>query len=188
MIPPARPGVVAIDHERVQIAILLFDGFSAIDAATAHAAAFSLDRADVIFAAIAPGPIRDDSRRLELTADAALLEVPRPDLLIVPGGVGALSARGCGAIERWIAAADHRHSHFLTIGAGALFAARAGVLVGRAVAAPGALHDRLAELGARPVPEPIAITDAVASTRSASHTAYLTAAVAAHISLSKGNR
>jgi transcriptional regulator GlxA family with amidase domain len=186
VIPPARPGGRATEHERVQIAIVLFDSFAAIDAATAHAAALTLDRADVVFTASAPGPIRDESRRVELTANAALVEVPRPDLLIVPGGAGALSAGRGGAIEAWIAAADRAGSRLLTIGAGALFGAEAGVLADLPVAAPGALHDRLSALGATPVPQPIAVADRVASSRAAIHAAYVTAALAARTSPSKG--
>jgi hypothetical protein len=42
----------------------------------------------VVLAAHAPGPVVNEKGTLRLVADAALADVPRPDVIVVPGGPG----------------------------------------------------------------------------------------------------
>ncbi|MFD4419878.1 DJ-1/PfpI family protein [Agromyces sp. NPDC058484] len=171
----------------MQIAILLFDRFAAIDAVTLHGALSVLPDADAAFVAHEPGPVRDDTRRLELTADAALHEMPRPDVLAVPGGDGAALAAPNGAIETWIGSAVQHGAWVVTVASGALLAARAGVLTGRRVVAPEHLHHQLTHFGAHPVLDRTVIARPMASARSTSSVAHLITTLATHLE-SKGIR
>lgn len=133
MIPPARRSAAGADHECVLIAILLYDGFSALDAVALHSMLAASGDDDAVLVAQAPGPVPDDSGRLQLTADAALHEVPLPDVVALPGGLGARRAASDPVTATWISAAAAHGARVLVVGDGARLAVEAGV-----DAAPGA--------------------------------------------------
>ena len=56
----------------MQIAILLYDRFTALDAVGPYEILSRIPGAEVVFAAARPGPVRTDMASLALTADAAL--------------------------------------------------------------------------------------------------------------------
>jgi putative intracellular protease/amidase len=157
----------------VQIAILLFDGFAALDAVALHNALSSAPRADITFAALRPGSWRDETRQLELTADASLSEIPRPDLLVVPGGSGARTAAGNRAIGGWLGSAA-ASARTVAVSDGVLILGRAGLLHGRRVAAPARLHGELAALGAVPTAERLLIDGRLATAATAEAATELT--------------
>jgi len=72
----------------VQIVILLYDRFTALDAVGPYEVLARLPGTTVVFAAERPGVVRADTGMLGLTADAALGDVPHPDIVLVPGGPG----------------------------------------------------------------------------------------------------
>lgn len=111
----------------MQIAILIFERCSALDAVALHRALRAAADDDAVLVAARPGPIRDATGRLELTADAALQEIPRPDVIAIPGGAGAARASHDQTTVAWIAAAVQAGARAVTVGAGSLLVARAGV-------------------------------------------------------------
>jgi transcriptional regulator GlxA family with amidase domain len=163
VISPARRQTAAPDYERVQIAIVLFDRFAARDVVTFSEAFAALPGAEIALVSTTPGSIRDNTHRIELTADAGLHEAPLPDVLVVPGGEGASVAHSTSAIEAWIRAAVLQGACSVSVATGSLIVARAGVLKGRAVAAPALLHAILAHHGAHPVSDRAVIADRVAT-------------------------
>ena len=78
----------------MDIAILLFDRFTALDAVGPYETLSRLPDATVTFVAAEPGLIRTDVGSLGLMADASLDEMPRPDILVVPGGPGQVLPMG----------------------------------------------------------------------------------------------
>ena len=72
----------------MQIVIVLFDRFTALDAVGPYQVLTSLPGAEVVFAAEQPGPVTDDVGRLHLAAEVALADIPHPDVVLVPGGPG----------------------------------------------------------------------------------------------------
>ena len=75
----------------MQIAILLYDRFTALDAIGPYEVLSRLDHAEVVFAAERPGPVHTDTGMLAITADASIGELAHPDIVLVPGGPAAES-------------------------------------------------------------------------------------------------
>jgi putative intracellular protease/amidase len=137
----------------MQIAILLYDRFTALDAVGPYDVLGRLPGADLAFVAVEPGPVRTEQRTLALTADKALSEVPRPDLVMVPGGFGTRALFDDEAIIGWLREA-HEHSKWTTsVCTGSLLLAAAGILDGVEAATHWLARDELAALGAIPVPD-----------------------------------
>src|SRR5437867_9309850 len=72
----------------MRIAILLYDGMTALDAIGPYDVLRQLPGAEVTFVGDTAGVKRTEEQPLGLVADRALAEVPRADVLVVPGGFG----------------------------------------------------------------------------------------------------
>lgn len=169
----------------MQIAILLFDRFAALDAVALHNALSSLPGADITFAGLRPGPWRDETRQLELTADAALTEIPHPQLVVLPGGNGALAASRNRAVAQWLAGAA-AGGWTVAVSDGLLIVGRAGLLSGRRVAAPPRLHNDLAALGASVTAEQVVVDGRLATAVGADAATALTSRLPVHTITTKG--
>ncbi len=141
----------------MQATILLFDRFTALEAVGPHDALAGTPEIDVTFIAERVGPIRDDTGRLQLTADAALGEFPHPDIVVVPGGPGAQQHLVNGTVHQWLRAADCQAQWMLAIGSGATILAAAGLLRGYSATATDTTDRLLAEHGARPTAHAVVI-------------------------------
>ena len=90
----------------MEIAIPLYEDFTALDAVGPYEVLSRLPGARVRFltaTASAPTAVRTDNRMLELVAEASLEDVPRPDVLVVPGGISRRRASPTtSATGRWI--------------------------------------------------------------------------------------
>ena len=84
----------------MEIAIPLYDRFTALDAVGPYQVLSALPEARVRFIAAEAGPVRADNRMLTLVAEASLDDVPSPDILVVPGGIGTRAAAGGRAAGR----------------------------------------------------------------------------------------
>jgi putative intracellular protease/amidase len=141
----------------VQIAILLYDRLTALDAVGPYEVLARLPGATVVFAAERPGPVRADTGMLALTADAALADVPHPDIVLVPGGPGADDQMTDGAVHEWLRAADAASSWTASVCTGSLILAAAGPLAGHRATSHWLALDQLAELGVTPVSQRVVI-------------------------------
>jgi transcriptional regulator GlxA family with amidase domain len=136
----------------VQIAIPLFDGLTALDAIGPYEVLSRPPGWDVVFVAAEPGPKRTDNAVLALTADAALADLPRPDIVVVPGGVGTRSSANDELVE-WIRSV-HEHTRWTTsVCTGSLLLGKAGVLEGLRATTHWLSLDLLREYGAEPTSE-----------------------------------
>ncbi len=99
----------------MNIAIVLYDRFTALDAIGPYEVLSRLPGASVTFAAAEAGPVQTDNGMLTLLAERPLSEVERPDIVLVPGGPGEVAARAGGAVLDWLRAAD-AHQHVDDIG------------------------------------------------------------------------
>jgi len=90
----------------MKIAILLFDRFTCLDAIGPYQVLSGLPGAEVSFVAERPGPIRDEVGSLVVSASAGLPDVPRPDVIVVPGGPGQRDQMQDGPVHEWLRTAD----------------------------------------------------------------------------------
>ena len=132
----------------MQIVIALFDRFTALDAVGPHQVLHHLPGAEVIFAADRVRGITDESGTLTLQARAAYADVPRPDIIVVPGGPGQAAQMTQGPLQDWLIEADKTSTWTTSVCTGALILAAAGLLAGRAATTYWLALDELGRLGA----------------------------------------
>ena len=135
----------------MQIAILLFDRFTVLDAIGPYQVLSGLPGVGVSFVAERPGPIRDEEGSLILSAQAGLPDVPRPDIIVVPGGPGQNDQMRDGPVHEWLWNADQTSAWTNSVCTGSLILAAAGLLAGRRATSHWLALDELAQLGATPV-------------------------------------
>lgn len=144
----------------MQIAILLFDGLVALDAVGPYDVLKLVPGADVRLVAARPGEVATDGP-LKLVAGASLEEVPRPDVVVVPGGPGALAASGHEPTLAWLRSA-HEHTRFTaSVCWGSELLGAAGLLDGARATSHWLVLDELALHGATPVDERVVISDRI---------------------------
>jgi putative intracellular protease/amidase len=135
----------------MQIAILLFDRFTCLDAIGPYQVLSGLPGAEVSFVAEHPGPIRDEKGSLVVSAQAGLADVPRPDIVVVPGGPGQNDQMQDGPVHEWLRTADQATTWTTSVCTGSLVLAAAGLLAGRRATTHWLAMDELGQLGATPV-------------------------------------
>lgn len=135
----------------MQIAILVFDRLTALDAIGPYEVLSRLPGADTVLVGVRPGPVRSDTGSLTLTADAALDEVPRPDVVVVPGGPGQTAHMSDSPILNWLRAISPTWT--TSVCTGSLILAAAGLLSGRRATSHWLAIDQLAAFGAHPTSE-----------------------------------
>jgi transcriptional regulator GlxA family with amidase domain len=142
----------------VLVTIVLFDRFTALDAVGPYDVLSSLPGAEVVFAAHAPGPVVNEKGTLRLIADAALPDIQRPDVVVVPGGPGQNAHMADEALLEWLRAADEHSAWTTSVCSGSLLLASAGLLRERRATTHWLAMDKLAGLGAVPAAERV-VTD-----------------------------
>ncbi len=141
----------------MQIAILLFDRFTVLDAIGPYQVLGGLPGAEVVFVAERPGHISDEEGALILSARAGLPDVPHPDIIVVPGGPGQNNQMQDGPVHEWLRAADQTSVWTTSVCTGSLILAAAGLLTGRRATSHWLALDQLGRLGATPVAERVVI-------------------------------
>jgi putative intracellular protease/amidase len=137
----------------MQVVIVLYDRFTALDAVGPYQVLTSLPGAEVVFAAEHPGPVTDDVGRLHLAAEAALADIPHPDVVLVPGGPGQNDQMHDGPLHQWLRAADQTTEWTTSVCTGSLILAAAGLLTGRRATSYWMALGQLGKYGAIPVSE-----------------------------------
>jgi putative intracellular protease/amidase len=137
----------------MQIAILLFNRFTVLDAVGPYQVLSSLPGADVVFVAEQAGPVSDEKGSLTLSAPAALADVPHPSIVVVPGGPGQNDQMHDGPVHEWLRAADQTSTWTTSVCTGSLILAAAGLLTGRRATSHWLALEELGQLGAVPLSE-----------------------------------
>jgi transcriptional regulator GlxA family with amidase domain len=137
----------------MQVAYVLYDRFTALDIIGPYEVLNSLPDAESVFVAEQAGPVRNESGNLALVADRALEEVPHPDIVVVPGGFGTRALLEHRPLLDWLRAAHETSTWTTSVCTGALLLAAAGLLDGTPATTHWCARERLASLGACPVPD-----------------------------------
>jgi putative intracellular protease/amidase len=137
----------------MEIAILMFDGFTALDAVGPYEVLSRLPGAQVRFVAAEPGPTLTETRSLSLVAEHSLAESPAPEIVVVPGGFGTRALLDDEELLGWIRSAHETSRWTTSVCTGSLLLGAAGVLRGLKATSYWAVLDRLAEFGAEPTSE-----------------------------------
>ena len=137
----------------IDIAIALFPQVTALDAVGPYEVLQRLPGATVTFVGEHAGEVRTDNGFLGLTVDATFDDVTRPDVVLIPGGIGTRSLLEDAPILDWVRSV-HETSRFTTsVCTGALVLAAAGLLDGLTATTHWANYDLLRQLGAEPTAE-----------------------------------
>jgi transcriptional regulator GlxA family with amidase domain len=134
----------------MQIAILLFDGITALDAIGPYEALWRVEDHQVDFVAADAG-LKRTRHGLGLLADRALDQVPAPEVLVIPGGAGVDEQIGDPRVLRWIRQVHETTRWTTSVCTGALLLGAAGILEGRRATTHWMSHGRLSDYGATPV-------------------------------------
>lgn len=138
---------------RMDISILLFDRFTALDAVGPYEVLSRLPGATVTFVARERGIVRTDVGSLGIEVTTATDEVDRTDILLIPGGPGELAERAVPETIEWVRAMDATSTWTTSVCTGALVLAQAGLLDGRPATSHWSALGVLERLGAIPVEE-----------------------------------
>lgn len=134
----------------MDIAILLFDRFTALDAVGPYEVFSRLPGARVVFVAEHAGPVAADTRSLQLVAEAPLAQLPRPGIVVVPGGPGQADQMADGPVHDWLRSADQASTWTTSVCTGSLILAAAGLLRGRQATSHWLALGQLPAFGAIP--------------------------------------
>ena len=133
----------------MKIAIPLYDRFTALDAVGPFEVLARLPGAEVTWLAREPGPVSTDNG-LTLLAGAAYEDLPQPDVLLVPGGLGTYDALEDDRLVEWIRRAHETSDWTTSVCTGSLLLAAAGVLDGLDATTHWLDLEALERLGANP--------------------------------------
>jgi len=133
----------------MEIAFLLFDGITPLDAIGPFEVLGKLPGAEIRMVAKEKGEVRTKGQSLAMIADYALADVAKPEILVVPGGPGADAMAGDGAVTDWLSRAHETTTWTTSVCTGALILGGAGVLKGLKATTHWRAMDDLAAFGAQ---------------------------------------
>ena len=137
----------------MQIAILIFDGLTALDAIGPYEVLSRLPGAELRIVAKEAGLKRTDTGALGVEADLALDDLEAPEVVLVPGGKGSRPLMRDPEVLEWLRSAHAGSTWTTSVCTGALVLGAAGILDGKRATTHWAFLDRLSEFGAEPVAE-----------------------------------
>jgi putative intracellular protease/amidase len=137
----------------MNIAIVLYDKFTALDAIGPYEVLSRLPDAKLAFVAAEPGPVTTDNGMLTIIAERSLVQEQQPDIVLVPGGPGEVVQRAGGAVLDWLKQVDLTSTWTTSVCTGSLILAAAGLLQGKRATSHWLAMDVLRSLGAEPVDE-----------------------------------
>lgn len=137
--------------------IPIFDGITALDAVGPYEVLSRLPDAEAVFVGDVPGPKRTENGALALTADAALTDVPDPEVIVVPGGLGTRRLMTDETMLSWLRSADATSTWTTSVCTGSLLLAAAGLLDGLRATTHWLELETLRQFGAEPVSERVVV-------------------------------
>jgi transcriptional regulator GlxA family with amidase domain len=137
----------------MQAAFLLYDRFTALDVAGPYEVLASTPGIETVLVAERTGPVRNDRDTMAIAADCSLDEVSAPDIVVVPGGLGTRLLLEDERLLGWLQRVHETTTWTTSVCTGSLLLAAAGLLKDAPATTHWVMREKLAELGAVPVPD-----------------------------------
>ncbi len=133
------------------VAIPLFDRFTALDAIGPYEVLQRVPGIDVVFVGHELGEVRSDNGMLGIVRDATFEEVPSPEVLVFPGGVGTRAVETDARVLDWVRSVHATSRWTTSVCTGSLVLAAAGLLAGMTATTHWATYGELARFDVIPV-------------------------------------
>jgi transcriptional regulator GlxA family with amidase domain len=137
----------------MDIAIPMYDRFTALDAIGPYEVLSRLPGAKVTWLAHEPGLVRTDNHMLAIEATARLEDLPAPDIVVVPGGTGTRDLLEDARMLDWLRGAHATSTWTTSVCTGSLLLGAAGILDDVPATTHWSELELLGELGAQPTGE-----------------------------------
>ena len=136
--------------ERLKVAIPLFARFTALDAVGPYEVLQRIPALDIMFVGHERGEVRSENGMLGMTRDATFEEVPEPDVIVFPGGVGTRALERDERVLDWVRRAHAGTRYTSSVCTGSLVLGAAGLLEDLTATTHWACYGELAAHGAEP--------------------------------------
>ncbi len=134
----------------MNIAILIYDGFTALDAIGPYEVLAQVPGSEVHFVAETARVVKADTGYVGLEATKSILDLETADILVVPGGPGDELVRQNERMLGWIRKIHEDCKWTTSVCSGSLILGAAGLLKGKRATSHWFVIDRLREFGAEP--------------------------------------
>ena len=136
----------------MDIAFLLYDNMTSLDFIGPYQVLAMVPKARIHLVAAQAGPVRTDMGVL-IHADKRLEDVPRADIVVVPGSPDPSKTMGDARVLAWLRAVDDTSRWTTSVCTGSLILGAAGLLKGRRATTHWIAMEALGGFGATPVSE-----------------------------------
>ena len=133
----------------MNITILLYAGFTALDCIGPYELLSRIPGARVRFVAKKAGPVKADTGMLTVLAEESIRDTAAPDILLIPGGPGDEAAYADDETVEWVARVHETTKWTTSVCTGSLVLGAAGLLKGLDATTHWANAARLEAFGAR---------------------------------------
>ena len=134
----------------MQIAIPLFPRFTALDGIGPYEVLQRIPDFDITFVGHERGEVRSENGFLGITVDKTFEELPNPDIIVFPGGVGTRTLMDDQRVLDWVRTAHETTLYTTSVCTGSLVLGAAGLLDGLTATTHWSVLDMLSALGATP--------------------------------------
>lgn len=135
----------------MQVAIVLYPGFTALDFIGPYESLRWLPDTEVRFVWHEPGPIAADSGVLLVGATHSFDETPSPDIILIPGGFSTMEHARDEKVLDWVRRAHQSSTWTASVCSGSVILASAGLLTGKRATSHWAAVQLLRTFGVEPV-------------------------------------
>ena len=135
----------------MQIAIPVFPQFTALDGIGPYEVLQRIPHFNITFIGHRRGEVRSENGMLGVTVDATFEEMPHPDIVVFPGGVGTRVLERDERVLDWVRTAHATTTYTTSVCTGSLVLGAAGLLTGLTATTHWSCYTELAASGAEPV-------------------------------------